>query len=535
VSESTPFDKNRFKIARIFKLRDCDFEKLLPEDSQFFQEMIDVPKALDSSTENQMREINEKLCDANSTVKEDQLVRSYKYYLKECRLLEKKKFEAPYVNDTVFGNIHLESWERMLIDTCEMQRLRSIHQLGLAYLVYPNATHCRFAHVLGTKYLANLLLKELYVRNEGKSPLRLEEFLGDDSDLFKAVTLLHDIGHGPFSHAGEYILKKLGWGNHEVLAEFVIEHGVQNTLKSKDIEPSEVMSIIKEEVHDEPRKRIISELISSALGIDRMDYLLRDAHNTGVNLGHFDINRLIASLTIAGITINEKTEHLLALREKGFGAFESFVLARDWMYDRVYLHKTVRSAEKMLQRAIYEKIKTEKWKKEDFCARYFSMSDDAFLQWLENSESEIVQDLIYRIRNRRLYVRTLEIPLSKFTYDKKKKFTEMKDSRAESFELKWIGEEDSFSEEDEIMKGEVLFDILQNNAKKQLDDIRVIPILKEDNGTFSLKEIVDEEIANPLCELLRVRGENMSAKITVFSPREKKDKVESVFEERYLS
>ena len=123
MSESAPFDKIRFKIARIFKLRDYDIEKLIPEDSQFLQEIINVPNALDLSTETQMHKINEKLCEANSTVKEDQLVRNYKHYLKECRLLEKKKFEAPYVNDTVFGNIRLEPWERKLIDTCEMQRL----------------------------------------------------------------------------------------------------------------------------------------------------------------------------------------------------------------------------------------------------------------------------------------------------------------------------------------------------------------------------------------------------------------------------
>ncbi len=532
MSESAPFDKNRFKIARMFKLRDCDIENLSPGDQNFLQGIIDTQTPLDSSAKEQMDVINGRLSVSNPNIKKGHFIKQYNCYLKECELLEKERFKELYVNDPIFGNIALEPWERVLIDTYEIQRLRGFCQLGMAHLVYPNATHTRFAHVLGTKYLTDLMLKKVNVRVEGEPPVKLEEFLEKEfSNLFKAVAILHDVGHGPFSHAGEFVLKNLNWGNHEVFSELMIDHGVKRALHAIDIDSSEVVEIIKGKGCDEAPLRLIRDLISSPLDIDRMEYLLRDTHNTGVHLGYFDINRLIASLAFIEREFEGEKRYHFVIREKGFSAFESFVLARDWMYDRVYFHKTVRSAEKMLQRAIYEKIETEDWNKEEFCAVYLSMNDKGFLQWLENSDSELVYDLCTRIRNRRLYVKAYETTLGALSIDARDKVTELRDSK-EPFALnKWI--EDSFSEEEGIVKGDVIIDNLPNRAKQLREIEQRIPILKVENGRFFPESIAYEPVAEPIRELLRIRSK-ISEKILVFSPREKRDKIKRIFEEKYL-
>lgn len=240
-------------------------------------------------------------------------------------------------------------WDRLLlrlIDTPEFQRLRRIKQLGMADQVFPGATHTRFAHSLGVMHTSRRLLNRL----EEVTGERLEEY---DRTIVLCSALLHDIGHGPFSHAFE----KVTGENHErrtrevvlsestevgrVLAEHDsrLPHGVAAFFGDEGAAPGEVGSA-------RPLPGYLKDLVSSQLDADRFDYLLRDSWATGTELGRFDMEYLLANLRL------DRERQRLHLSGKAQSAAESYVEARAHMYRAVYFHKTIRSAEVMLRLAL---------------------------------------------------------------------------------------------------------------------------------------------------------------------------------------
>lgn len=245
------------------------------------------------------------------------------------------------VYDCVHGYIELTDQERKIIDTPVFQRLHNIKQLGTGYLVYPGATHTRFAHSLGTlatmEKLATRLEKIEIIDDEAVEKLRL-------------AALLHDVGHYPFSHVLELPTKKLssnGDGDHEQLSAYLIENScLKDQLET--YKPDEISSIITKKVVDKP---FYSLLISSDLDVDRIDYLMRDAHSTGVSYGLIDLQRLIQTITF--------NEGHLAVEAKGRQALENFLMARYHMYQTIYYHKTVVCFDLMLQRIYEELIRNE--------------------------------------------------------------------------------------------------------------------------------------------------------------------------------
>ena len=229
------------------------------------------------------------------------------------------------------------------MNTVVFQRLHNIKQLGTAYFVYPGATHTRFAHSLGTLFMMNRVaqrLRELGIINDI-----------DEICKLRLAALLHDIGHFPFSHCLErpirrYAVKKHP-GNSEVGHEQLSVHLIHNTRIKDELRPyrpDDIASIITKKYLKQP---IYSLLISSDLDVDRMDYLMRDAHETGVSYGFIDVDRLIDTLVI-------HNDHL-AIEDKGRHALENFLLARYHMYQVVYYHKTVIGFELILQR-IYDML-----------------------------------------------------------------------------------------------------------------------------------------------------------------------------------
>ncbi len=217
-----------------------------------------------------------------------------------------------------------------LIDTPEFQRLRRIRQLGLAYFAYQAAEHSRFTHSLGAFYLASRILAKLRrtytVEPEAQVAVRI-------------AALLHDIGHGPFSHVIESIL---GFHHEEFTIEAVTSDTTEvgRTLKRFSPElPENVASIIRGDF----RPRALGQLVSSELDVDRMDYLLRDSLMTGAKYGIFDLEWIIKS-----IEINERDDHLY-ISAPGVYAVEDYLQARYYMYRQVYFHRTLRSAEAVLR------------------------------------------------------------------------------------------------------------------------------------------------------------------------------------------
>lgn len=227
------------------------------------------------------------------------------------------------VNDPVYGFIRFPEKELMqLIDHPWFQRLRRVKQMGLAHHVYPGAEHTRFAHSLGACHLAGKAMDEL--KAKGICPDK-EEYLAT-----RMAALLHDIGHGPFSHSLEKSL--VGGVSHEALSRLIM-----NRLNNETGGMLDKAIQIFDRTYP---KNYLHQLVSSQLDVDRMDYLNRDSFYTGVSEGVIGYDRILQMLTVR--------DNELVVEEKGVHSVEKFIIARRLMYWQVYLHKTVLSSEMLL-------------------------------------------------------------------------------------------------------------------------------------------------------------------------------------------
>ncbi len=177
------------------------------------------------------------------------------------------------IRDPLRGTAQLTSLEEKLLDSVAMQRLRGIRQLAMAYLVYPGANHTRFEHSIGTLVLADKMCSELGISKEKTARVRL-------------AALLHDIGHVAFSHESEAVFAER-IGNHEEIGKKMVLQGEIAEILEKQFDPKEIVSM-----YSSP----LGEIITSDIGADRMDYLLRDSHYTGVAYGVIDAERICSSL-----------------------------------------------------------------------------------------------------------------------------------------------------------------------------------------------------------------------------------------------
>ncbi|MEP7251536.1 MAG: HD domain-containing protein [Ginsengibacter sp.] len=227
------------------------------------------------------------------------------------------------INDAVYGFITVDDeLVYNIISHPYYQRLRRIHQMALAQLVYPGAVHTRLHHSLGAYHLMCNALQEL--KNKGFDISKEEE------QAAKIAILLHDVGHGPYSHALEHILIKDS--SHEDISLLL--------MKKMNEELDGKMQMAIEIFTDVYPKKFLHQLISGQLDVDRMDYLIRDSFFTGVSEGVIGYDRIIKMLTIQ--------DGELMIEEKGIYSIEKFLVSRRFMYLQVYLHKTVLCAEKML-------------------------------------------------------------------------------------------------------------------------------------------------------------------------------------------
>ncbi|MCH8904160.1 MAG: HD domain-containing protein [Bacteroidetes bacterium] len=226
-------------------------------------------------------------------------------------------------NDPVYGFVKIPFGRVFeLIDHRYFQRLRRIKQLGLTYLVFPGALHTRFQHAIGAAHLMGEAIESLNSKGEGITQ--------EESEAAIIAILLHDIGHGPFSHALESTLVRNV--NHEEISTLFIKE--LNEIYSGELEMA--MSIFKGKYS----KKILNQLVCGQLDMDRLDYLSRDSFFTGVPEGTIGSERIIKLLA----THNDE----LVVEEKGIYSIENFIISRRLMYWGVYLHKTVTSAENML-------------------------------------------------------------------------------------------------------------------------------------------------------------------------------------------
>jgi hypothetical protein len=248
---------------------------------------------------------------------------------------------APFVDnrdrvfrDPVHGLIEFRGDDRPLadlLDTRAMQRLRRIRQMGLAWLVYPGAEHSRFGHALGAFHIAQRVAAQL----------RLDD---TTARHVKVAALLHDIGHGPYSHAWEHVLPGTdheAWG-----ARIVGEDGeLRGALAALDPHLPDIMLGFWAKTY---RPQYVRKLVSSQLDVDRLDYLLRDGHYSGAGYATYDLEWIIHALQVDSVLVGgEQRSDLVIDYRRGMYAVEQYLFARSYMYAQVYHHKTARAAEWM--------------------------------------------------------------------------------------------------------------------------------------------------------------------------------------------
>lgn len=231
-----------------------------------------------------------------------------------------------------------------LIDTPEFQRLRRIRQLGVSWLTYHGAEHSRFVHSLGVLNFAQRIIQNLQQRY-GRGD-KVYKTLAKHDRLIKAAALLHDVGHGPFSHMLERAFKKKH--HEERTVELILSkrseiHGVLN---AAGLKPDDVASVIRK---DFPQKLVV-DIVSSQLDADRMDYLLRDSYCTGVGYGEYDPNWLLHAMCVGSVKgdSNQSHQKLCLDRRRGVYAAERFVVSRLHMYQQVYMHRVTRGFEVLM-------------------------------------------------------------------------------------------------------------------------------------------------------------------------------------------
>lgn len=255
------------------------------------------------------------------------------------------------LRDPVHGLVSFEAEEESivpaLLEARELQRLRRVRQTGLASLAYPGADHTRFAHAIGSACVMTRLVRRL--RSIHDSLPYWQRLTTERARDALAAALLHDVGHGPFSHLFEQVLPQ-SRKHEEWTREIVLDPStdVSRILRRFDATLPERVADLVQGKHE---LTFLAKAVSGTFDVDRCDYLLRDAHATGVSYGAFDLDWLLRSLRF-GVPTNDKAPPLAIDGAKGIPAIESFLLARLFMFQQVYFHKTERASEWMLSRIL---------------------------------------------------------------------------------------------------------------------------------------------------------------------------------------
>lgn len=281
-----------------------------------------------------------------------------------------------------------------------------MRQLGLAFLVYPGASHSRFEHALGTYHLARRALSLLEERGDLRQ-------LGDaDCTDVRIAALLHDIGHYPFSHA----LEEIGALNHEEVARPLICAGDIGSILRRALgadAPERIVDLIR------GRSRSpLQGLISGSLDLDKIEYLRRDALMCGVPYGEIDADRLLNSLVVLPAvgsepnaqTANPKPQRSIGIQEKGLSAVESLLFAKYQMYRNVYWHHAVRSATAMYKRLVSDALDAGSLSADQLAG----FTDEGLLLGLE---AKGANPLLRALRERRLFKRAIEVPAAELPPD----------------------------------------------------------------------------------------------------------------------
>jgi len=313
-----------------------------------------------------------------------------------------------------------------VLDSEPMQRLRSIKQLGTAYLVYPGAEHSRFTHSLGVYHLAFSLLDQLELDGH-----RIDDY---DKLVVKLAALLHDTGHGPLSHLFEAVLKEVGYKyamKHDSWSKkLIMEHKSLAGLFDKYDDYDDVLKRDVTDVLSNSYKPLyLSSIVNAQFDVDRLDYMLRDSYMTGVNYGEFDLPWIFRNLSLKPVNEPDEDGRVIEIERialdarRGLSSLEEFLLGNLNLYEHVYYHKTVQAANGIIMSALIRAIdllregkdlgvaskalsriaKNEKMEIDD----YLELTDGALISWLTrwslSEVDKILRDLSHRFLTRNLF------------------------------------------------------------------------------------------------------------------------------------
>jgi HD superfamily phosphohydrolase len=311
------------------------------------------------------------------------------------------------IRDVIHGLIERSSLEVKIINTPVFQRLRRIHQLALANLVYPCAHHTRFEHSLGTMHIAGRIAEKL--KGEGK-------LSKNDIANIRLTALLHDVGHGPFSHISEYLLEKyynpelidIGQERekiHEIVTRDIIKKDTDLKSLIPDNQRGQVLSLL----HKDDLKDFRYDIVSGPLDADKLDYLLRDSYYTGVKYGLYDLDKIIESLRVIRFGPEES---YLGIDEEGIYALEQLIMAKYHLTTQVYFHRIRGITDSMIIRGIELAVNEglDEVKRlftydgsNEFLKKYYSYNDENLISLIRKGGGPLSKEIFERLYNRKLF------------------------------------------------------------------------------------------------------------------------------------
>ena len=287
------------------------------------------------------------------------------------------------IKDPVHGYVYITEEEKTIIDTYPMQRERRLRQLAGSEYVYPGANHTRFEHSLGVMFLSGQVLV---------NPNISRVVSGEEVDMCRIAALLHDCGHGPFSHVFEHLLIKDLNKTHEDITSWLIEKSeVADKLSKMGYNPQEVAGLAVGKLHKKDRA-FLDQIISSAVDVDKQDFIVRDTYHTGAEYGFIDVYRLIHALDLLGEN--------LAVELGALSALEAFVIARIESFKSIYFHRVGRAAQIMLASAMdkaNEELGLTAFKTPE---EYLALDD--YTVWAALKKCEASNKIINNLENRRM-------------------------------------------------------------------------------------------------------------------------------------
>ena len=282
------------------------------------------------------------------------------------------------IKDPVHGYVYVTPEEKTIIDSYPVQRLHRLRQLAGAEYVYPGANHTRFEHSVGVMYLAGMV---------AKNPNISQCVSEDEAEALRVAALLHDVGHGPFSHVFEFLLNKELDKTHEDLTTWIIQRSELKDLLGRAGYSAHDVGRLAVGKLQKPKKAFLDQVISSTVDVDKQDFIVRDTYHTGAEYGYIDVYRLIHMLDVLGEN--------LAVEVGALSALESLLIARIESFKSIYFHRVGRAAQIMLAKAMEnanEELGFTRFKTPE---QYLGMDDYTVYAKLKNctKSKKIIRDL----------------------------------------------------------------------------------------------------------------------------------------------